>query len=470
MNVSYRDRHERNFIALIGAMAIVVGTLTAILNISEDNYNSAGALLIPGLILAVSLVLPTLLKIRNDARRLLRGENILLYGLVYWVLLDILQGLVPMTAGPEAIVAAFALLGVAALGFWVGASYGFELKVNFLVEEALRPLSDGRLFLLTLIAFLLGSWDFFYRSGFDIGLVFESLQAARFEAPWQRDQLGDWSAFSQHLQYFGFMVPALAVLTYLRRGPLHLPTLASLVMAITILVFNGQGGGRRIVGAMMLAGMFCWIIYVRRIKLKQFLIAVSVGAGILGLLQFMLLWRNVGIADVSSALGEFEYIHVDDNFVHIAEMLEFVPDIYPYVGWQYVLYTIVRPIPRVLWPGKPTDSGFDLAEALGIHGTVFAITAPGEFFVSHGYIAVFLGSWVYGKLATAVNSLFGEFGKPVNPVFPALGLVWLFVGIRSMVEIILMGYVILFAFLLSRAMDIVDSIATGVRARGSRAR
>ncbi|HEY6869095.1 MAG TPA: hypothetical protein VI199_04980, partial [Novosphingobium sp.] len=140
---------------------------------------------------------------------------------------------------------------------------------------------------------------------------------------------------------------------------------------------------------------------------------------------------------------------------------EFVPETRPFVGWQYVTYALVRPIPRMLWPDKPIDGGFELAEELGIPDTSFALTMAGELYVSFGYIAVFLGALVYGRFATMVNALFEKPPGAVNPLFPSLMLVWLFVGVRSMLEIMLMGYVLLAMTLLSAMVRHVASLRRG---------
>lgn len=441
----------------IGVLVIVLGTSVAIWAIPA-NYSELGDLRISGLILAISLIAPTCFNWSNDAFRLLRGENILLGGLVYWVLLDVLQASYAITVSEEAIRGEFLLLGIAGVGFWIGACLGKPLRFRFLTAEAFRPWSDATLIFLTALAFLLGIWDFLLHSDFDIEILSQNLAFSRFESVWQREQLGDWSAFSYHLQYFGYLVPPLAVLIYVRLGAFRMATLAAAGMALTILLLHGQGGGRRIVGAMVLAGLFCWFFSFRRLNVPKGLFALALVGGLLAIMQAMLFYRGIGIGDTSSEISYFDYLHVDDNFLHIAQMLEFVPDPYPYVDWNYVLLAIVRPIPRALWPGKPIDPGFDLAEILGFPGTGLALTAPGEFYVSFGYVAVFFGSWVYGKFATITNALLEDSRASVNPLFPGLTLVWLFVGIRSMIEIMLMGYVLIAALFLSKIFGIANAL------------
>lgn len=454
------DERIKIFKAVIGAFIIAGGTFAAVIAV-PGNFSEPGALRLSGAIMAFALIAPTFFNWKNDALTLLRGENILLGGLVYWVLLDIIQGAYSVVVSVDAVIAEFTLLGVAGLGIWVGATVGKPLRPRLLVEEAFRPLTETTIFRLTIAAFLLGIWDFLYRSGFNFAVILQAFGSSRWDSPWQREQLGDWSAFSYHLQYFGYMVPSLAVLTLIRRGAWHPATIASAAMAVTIMLLHSQGGGRRIVGAMILSGLFCWMIRARRLTSRRFVIAIFLVGGLLALMQIMLIYRNIGFGDSGSELGDFNYLHVDDNFLRIAQMLEYVPGLSSYVGWQYIVYAIVRPIPRVFWPSKPVDGGFDLAEILGIPDTTFVLTSPGELFISYGYVAVFIGCWIYGKFATIANSLLEEHKLPVNPLFPSLVLVWLLLGLRSMLEIMLMGYVLLAAVLLSRALGGVERLTSG---------
>lgn len=444
----------------IGALLLVLGSSAAVLAIPED-VTAPGALTFSSYILALSLAAPLLPSMRNDTRSLLRGENILIGALIYWTLSEPLQGGYTVEVSREAVVREFILLSVTALGFWLGATLRRPLAPGFIAGEALAPWSSRAAFRILVIAFALGIWDFLYRSDFDLNVILRALLDDRWNSPWQRDALGDWSAFSYHLQYFGYLVPALTVLLAVKAGWRHPSTWIGVVMSATILAFHMQGGGRRIVGAIVLAGLFCWLIHVRRFNRNRFLVTVGALGALAVMLQVMLVYRDIGFGDQGTALAAYDRIYVDDNFLRIAQAIEFVPDLHPYVGWQYVLFALVRPVPRVFWPGKPVDGGFDLAELIGIPDTSFALTMAGELFVSYGFIAALLGGYVYGRLGTMVNHLFRFDPARLNPVFPAIMLVWLFVGVRSMLEIMLMGYVLLAVVVLSKAGRLVEGMRIG---------
>lgn len=448
--------------ALAGVLVIAFATLSSVALI-PFNFDQQDGLVLPGLVMTLGLLAPTALSWKRDLRSVLRGENILLLALVYWVLFELLQGAFAVQASRDAVEREFILLGATGAGFWLGANLGAPWKPAILMNEARREWTTATVFRITVVAFLLGIWDFWYRAGFSVEAMFASLLLPRFEAPWQREALGDWSAFSSHLQFFGYTVPALAVLCGLRAGRFHPYTIIAAILAAVTIVFHAQGGGRRIVGILVLSALFCWLIFGRRLTLRRGILVGAAMVLLLGLMQLMLLGRNVGYGQLGDVSSDYGYLHVDGNFLIIARLLEFVPDVYPFVGWDYVLWAVVRPVPRVFWPSKPVDGGFDLAEVMGVPNTTFAISVAGELYLSYGFLAAFAGGLVYGRLATIANGLLEE-GRSVNPVFPSLTLVWLFIGVRSMLEIMILGYALIALILLGK----LAKAAGGLRRTGGR--
>lgn len=446
-----------------GAALILFGTAAAIISI-PTNYQEPGGLLLTSVIQSAALLAPLFLSRTRDIRSLLRGENVLLLSLVYWVLFEMLQGAFVVQATRQSVEREVALLGLTGLGFWLGANLWAPWRPKMLIEESRSEWSKATIFRLVLIAFFLGAFDFFYRAGFDPDVVISSLLLPRFEAPWQREQLGDWSAFSAHLIYFGYTVPSLAMLCALRSGFLHPYSLISFALALATVLLNSQGGGRRIIGVLILSALFCWLIEIRRMTVRRMVLLSASVVALLFVMQIMLVYRNIGYSEIGVPMDGWGYFHVDGNFVIIAYLLEFVPDTYSFVGWDYVLWAVVRPIPRVFWPDKPTDGGFDLAEVLGIPNTSVAISIAGELYLSYGFVATIVGSAVYGRFASLANGLFEDTQQHLNPVFPSILLVWLFVGVRSMLEIMLLGYVLLAILLLARLSRGMAALRRGAQA------
>ena len=69
-------------------------------------------------------------------------------------------------------------------------------------------------------------------------------------------------------------------------------------------------------------------------------------------MQFMLNIRTTWLRRICifAATSDYDYLHVDDNYLRLAQVIEIVPAEHPYVNFQQLWFTIVRPVPRVFWP------------------------------------------------------------------------------------------------------------------------
>jgi hypothetical protein len=133
---------------------------------------------------------------------------------------------------------------------------------------------------------------------------------------------------------------------------------------------------------------------------------------------------------------------VDDNILRLAQSVQIIPDKLDYVYHKLIFYTLVRPIPRVIWANKPEDPGFSLQKLLNSQASL-TFTIVGEFWISWGYFAVILGGWLYGRLATLASPLFWAASDTMAPMFYGYITMTLFVGYRSMVEVILFSYALI---------------------------
>jgi hypothetical protein len=104
-----------------------------------------------------------------------------------------------------------------------------------------------------------------------------------------------------------------------------------------------------------------------------------------------------------------------------------------------VVFTLVRPVPRVLWPNKPVDSGFDLATEVGLRGVSLSSSILGEWYISFGWWAIIFGGLFHGLLARTINSI----PRTGNPIVYALSVMVLVAGMRSMLDLVVMSYALL---------------------------
>jgi hypothetical protein len=150
------------------------------------------------------------------------------------------------------------------------------------------------------------------------------------------------------------------------------------------------------------------------------------------------------------AVFEEQYLRVDDNFYRLCQVIELIPKSYPFVYHRYFIYVIVRPIPRVFWPGKPVDPGFDLPTALGVEGVSYSYSVIGELYMSLGFIGIAIGGWFYGRVASMANGLLKRCNTVAALLVYSIVVMALFAGLRSVLDLLLVSYVVLAWVSLSR--------------------
>lgn len=430
----------------LGALSTLVGTVFAIALVPDVDH--AGENMVPaGAVMAVGLGVAPFVASLRDAKALLRLEHLLPFALVYWLLLDLLQGDAQLQqVQPDAIRGALLAIGLFGASAY-GAAYAGRLRLPLMLRRSAVFELDTRIhFSLCVLCFVLGMFKFAYAVGFDpVALVYYA-GVNRWSAPWASGRLGGWQSFIDHLPYFGYLVPVLAVTLAMRIGWRRWPAIVAVTMALVLLVILAQGGGRRVVGFMAGAPIIAWVLAQRRLTISRIgAIALACGCVIYAM-EVMLEYRNRGLAEYFAggpSLVQLERINVDDNFLRLAQVVEIFPDKHDFVYHQMVAYTLVRPIPRVFWPGKPTDPGFELASLVGVEGASLSASVVAEWFASGGYIAVLLGGFFYGVVARAGSIIWAATGYVSGRMLYGVMAMALFTGVRSMLELMLMSYVVL---------------------------
>jgi oligosaccharide repeat unit polymerase len=432
----------------LGIAGTVVGTLLALSLIPEDPQPQ-GALFQSALAMTAGLVAAPVAAAFKDPKSLLRGEHLLALSPVYWLLFDLLQGAYPMNSiEPAQVRIAFIGIGVFVAAVWIAALQKPWAVPATIVQSLSLDFSANTYFSLTTLAFVLGMLKFAIPCDFNVVEMFSYVGQGRWAAPWGRGQLGGWDAFLDHLQYFGYLLPALAVIVARRAGWADLRTLFSIAMAFVMALFLAQGGGRRIIGVIFGMGLILWMLTQQRLKTRH-MVAVAVAVvSVLAFMQVMLEYRGVGLGavlqkDRMKTVERQDYLRVDDNIFRFCQVVQLIPESYPYVYHRYLIWVLVRPIPRVFWPGKPVDPGFDLPAMLREKDVSFSFSTIGELYLSGGMVAIALGGWLYGRLSGMASRLLTQgatFGAYV--VYSTL-IMALFSGMRSMLELVLTSYVVL---------------------------
>ena len=436
-------------------LSTVIATTLSILLIPEDP-SSEGALFYPALVMSAGLATAPLAAALRYPKALLRGESLLSLAPIYWLLLDLLQGVYGLPdISADQVRLAFLAIGIFVVMMWLGSIRRPWRIPQVVISSVSQEFSINTYFALAVACFLIGMLNYAVPCNFNVFEMVHYVGQERWAAPWGRGQLGGWDAFLDHLQYFGYLLPVLTVVMVRRAGVRNARTIICIAMSIVIALFLAQSGSRRVVGVVGGMALVLWIMDQRRLRIKQLLMTVFAVVVLLVTLQLMLEYRNVGLSvlagksEIQSGrlekrqILEEQHLRVDDNFYRLCQIIQLIPESYGFVYHRYLIYVIVRPVPRVFWPGKPVDAGFDLPTALGIEGVSYSYSVIGELYMSLGLIGIALGGWFYGRVAAMASGLLARCTTQGALVIYSIVVMALFSGMRSILELILVSYVVL---------------------------
>lgn len=432
----------------LGLAATTIGVAAAMYFV-PDSYQTKGHLFLPALLAIAGLLFAPIVAVIRDFRSVIRAENILAFATVYWLLLGPLQGLEEITLAQKAdVVKAFAAIGIFGIGIWLGAM-GKPWPLPAILRRADRErLNAGLVFKMTLSCFALGIFYYAFKAGFSWHSIVTGLEKMRWDAPWSRDSAeGGWGSFVEQMSYFGMLLPALAVLMGQKTGWLSIRTLAAWALTVFYTLFQIQGGNRRYLGAMYGAALLTWLLSSKQIGVRKLILLIMCCVALLGLMNLVYDYRTTGISSLQTleqtgAGNTFDEVRVDDNFLRLAQSIHFVPDQYPYAWGSYIYFALIRPIPRVFWPGKPISPAFRIQDEVNI-GASLSSGVVGELYVSGGFLVILFGGWLYARL----GAWFAAFIKPprseAGTLMYGAWIMALFVGCRSMQDLVMMSYVVL---------------------------
>lgn len=442
----------------MGIAAVIVATVAAV-NLIPEHPEPEGALFWPALVLSLGLLVAPVAAAFRQPKALLRAEHLLVMAPIYWLLLDLLQGAYSMGGiSVSEIEYAFIAIGTFVACLWLG-SMGRPWRMpSFIRDSVSDDLPPAVYFYLVIVSFLLGIAKYAVASEFNLFAMFRSLGSGRWDAPWARGQLGGWDSFLDHLQYFGYLTSVLTIVVGRRMGWRNWRTIVSAMLSLVMTMFLVQSGSRRVVGVVVGVALIFWILVQdSKLKVKHALAAMVTMVALLLAMQVMLQYRNVGL---TAALSDptvtaedtpaNEYLHVDDNFYRLCQVIQLIPSTHSYVYHGFLVYAVVRPIPRVLWPDKPVDAGFDLTRAVGDREVSYSCSVIGELYMSLGFFGIAIGGWLYGRFAALINGVLAQSAGLGVVVIYSIGVMALFSGMRSLLELVLVSYVIVAWVLLSR--------------------
>src|SRR4051794_39389500 len=337
---------------LLGMLSTGIATTLSILLI-PDNPAREGALFYPALVMSAGLATAPIAAALRYPKALLRGESLVALAPIYWLLLDLLQGLYSMEdVTGDQVRQAFLGIGIFVVMVWLGAIRRSWKIPGVLISAVSQEFSLNTYFGLAVACFLLGMLNFAVPCNFNVFEMVHYLGQDRWAAPWGRGQLGGWDAFLDHLQYFGYLLPVLTVVIGRRAGLRNPRTIAGIGMSIIVALFLAQSGSRRVIGVVIGMALILWVLDQQRLRVKHLVTTLLAVVALLVTLQVMLEYRNVGLSalvgkgEVVSGrsekrqLLEEQHLRVDDNFYRLCQIIQLIPASYPFVYHKYLIYVI----------------------------------------------------------------------------------------------------------------------------------
>jgi hypothetical protein len=283
----------------------------------------------------------------------------------------------------------------------------------------------GWLLLIFWLSFLIGYSNMLVAVHFNVMEMIDWFMAPRFTQPWGRDRLGDWSALLYELNMLIQLIPPLAGIILARRHRYPTGQLILITAVFLLTLFYGFAGGTRNIFATFLV-TFLMGYSLALPPNRNAELAVIAGAAALIMCFatfFMLQFRDAGLKNYMEGkwtpppteAGMKKTLYVDYNLFSICKLAEFFPRTHPFLGTEIPYQALIRPIPRAMWPGKPTGLSVSIEDALNVEGLTLSASFAGEAYMAGGAmtvfgIALFLGAFMgwWGALSSPHNSEIGH--------------------------------------------------------------
>jgi len=426
-------------------------------NILEDSLTVDNQFYAKFLALVI-LVYPFEQILKKGLGAIIHTDVVLIQSFIYWSLLDVIQARYPLTeVSLTAVKYTFIYIAIFIVAIIIGTNFTLKLP-KIIYEASLVDLSAKVLFNFFIISFFIAVYYYYKSAYYDFNYMIKALTKPRFSSPWARGAEGGFGAILEHLKYFGYFLPSVAVLYAIKVKKITIKVLLLFALAVFFSAFEFQGGGRRITGFLAGVAVITFMVYKRNdLKIYHFIGLGVIGGGMLILLDMQLAFRNGGYDGMFEKyeIETLSEVRVDDNFFRIAQVIDWMPSIYPHAGSQWLIYSLSRPIPRYFWPGKPLNPGYDVAKMAGEYNVSLTTTVVGEAYASGGvYMIMFIG-FIYGLVAASFrNLLYTNLGVLGFAIY-SIGTLATVGGVRALVDFIifsyaLVGILVLFRFFLRK--------------------
>ncbi|NDV62306.1 oligosaccharide repeat unit polymerase [Puniceicoccales bacterium CK1056] len=404
--------------------------------------------------LLIGLIVSFLLDWRHGLRNLIRVD---VFALLAFYFLTYFEFLFPqsrfdyLVVGSDVVKAVhLTLVGLATFAIARHIDVLPKRWLGFIGEIEMRR---GDLLAIYFGAFILSSLPMWLSVEFNPVRWFDELMSPRFGRAWGRGKFGDVSALLHELKLLGYIMPPIAGVIFANRKDYSKFALFFVLITLLTLWFVAFSSGTRNILAIQMAGFLGgFLIIQKRLKIMPVaILGLVIAVTFVFLAEMMLEFRQVGLKRYLAEGREYasyyafqdEYYgedaattdsgyFVDYNLWRIAQMVAAFPELYDYIGWNLPFVAITKPIPRALWPGKPTDLKVGLEEVIGAKGYTIACTWVGEAYVAGGVIWIVATGILIGIFCCFWNQLANFIHSPFPLVVFASGFYSILLLMRSL--------------------------------------
>jgi oligosaccharide repeat unit polymerase len=301
----------------------------------------------------------------------------------------------------------------------------------------LRPFNDvspGKIFILFVGVTLVGYLHIFLAVDFDILEALRQMSLPRFYQSWSRGRLGDAHALLVEMGALIYLIPPLAGAIFATwRGYSAFQKITTGLIFVFTLYYGFSGGTRSIFAIYILT--FAGSFFLTRGRITRgsiILMGVPLLAMLLAGLVFMFEFRKIGLSNYAFA-EPINPVYVDHNIVVISQLVDVFSSSFDFLGWEIPFNALIRPIPRILWPGKPEGLSVGIEAAVGAaeSGSTLAATFVGEAYMAGGMLAVFLTGLFFGAAAGMWNRVGHQTNTQFNQLIYVSGFLCAAISMRS---------------------------------------
>ena len=361
-------------------------------------------------------------------------------------------------------------LALLAFGSMAVARHFSPAPPAFLTSLVKRPTSPGAFFSVFALSFFFGILYMLVAVNFNIFEMIAQIMEPRFSQSWSRGRYGDWKALLNQVGDIIGLVPPIAGLILARRERYHWFGILAVIFGVAFCLFQAIAGGTRSeLATTLITFLIAYGLSVSSSRRIEFgFLCVIAAAGFLVSSSLMLNTRTIGLKSYLTTLmspsqkalpialpNDDTSFFVDRDLVNVSQLTTVFPSTHPFLGLETVYVALVSPIPRAIWPGKPTGLSVSMEDALGV-GSYMTVSATfiGEAYMAGGAIGIIVAGCFFGML----TAWWGRLGSFVTSEFGFLiytsGFFAIAISMRSLYVLIVAALptiaCIIFAWLLTR--------------------